>query len=401
MYFSIMQVTTALRKIIALVKKIRVVQGGQGAGKTIAILMLLINHASSNAGKEIIIASAELTKMRLTVIKDFVKVMKAFGIYSDARFISGTLYRFPNGSFIKFIGLDKEDVGKGFRGDVLYINEADKIGFETYREIASRFKNIYIDFNPNAKFWVHDELITRDDCDFITLTFQDNEFLAQEEKDEILLYFEKGYGFKYDGREPSEYPEPISKYWANKWRVYGLGEVGILEGAVFENWEQIDEIPAEAKLAGAGVDFGFVNPAAWILVYKLDGHYYFDQLIYETKLTNQDMAEMVIANNFESALAYADSAEPKSIAEIRRLGVNIHPCDNKHDLINFAVKVLNQDTFYVTKRSVETIDELLGYVWDKDSKGVPTGKPKKHNDHAMNALCYFVATEGKYAGVYR
>ena len=137
------------------------------------------------------------------------------------------------------------------------------------------------------------------------------------------------------------------------------------------------------------------------MVYKLDGRYYFDELIYETKLSNQDLAEMVMAEGHRTALAYADSAEPKSIAEIRKLGVNIHPCDDKKDLINYAVKILNNDTFYVTSRSTNIIAELLGYVWDKDSKGTPTGKPKKHNDHAMNAICYFVATEGKYSGVYR
>lgn len=396
-----MKPTTALRKIAELRKKIRCIQGGQGAGKTISILMLLINHASSVAGKEIIIGSAELTKMRLTVIKDFIKVMKGFGIYSDNRFVNGTLYRFPNGSFIKFVGLDKEDIGKGLRGDVFYLNEADKVNFETYREIASRFKHIYIDYNPNAKFWAHDELIPRADCDYLNLTFLDNEFLDQSEVDEILYYFEKGYGIKWAGQQPKDYPEPISKYWANKWRVYGLGEVGIIEGAVFENWEVVDEIPKEAELLGGGVDFGYVNPAAAVLVYKLNDQYIFDELIYETKLSNADMAEMIIANGYERELWYADSAEPKSIAEIKKMGVKIHPCDGKMDLINYAVKIINNKPFYITKRSTNIIREAQGYVWDTDSQGTPTGKPRKKDDHAMNAMCYFVATEGKYDGKYR
>jgi len=397
-----MNPTTALRKIAKLKKKIRVIQGGQGAGKTIGILIVIINHLSGNANKEAIIASAELTKMRLTVIKDFVKVMKSFGIYSESNFVAGTLYRFPNGSFVKFVGLDKDDIGKGFRGDVFYLNEGDKVNFETYREIASRFKHIYIDFNPNAKFWVHDEVMPRADCDYLNLTFQDNEYLDQGEIDEILLYFEKGYGIKWNPSiQPSDYPEPVSKYWANKWRVYGLGEIGILDGAVFENWETIEEFPSEAKLLGGGIDFGFVNPAAGILVYKWNDHYVFDELIYETKLSNQDMAEMIIVDGKDRELWYADNAEPKSISEIKKLGVNIHPCDGKTDLINYAVKILNNKPFYVTKRSINIINELHGYIWDTDSKGVPTGKPRKKDDHAMNAMCYFVASEGKYDGIYR
>ena len=202
-----MQQTTALRKIAALRKKIKVIQGGQGAGKTIAILILIANHASANPNKEIIIASSELTKMRLTVIKDFVKIMRSFGIYEDRRFLAGTMYRFPNGSFIKFIGLDKEDVGKGLRSDVFYLNEGNKVPFESYREIASRAGQIYIDFNPNQNFWVHEELLDREDCDFLKLTFQDNEFLSPEERGEILRYYSKGY---------NDEGEIINKYWANR-----------------------------------------------------------------------------------------------------------------------------------------------------------------------------------------
>ncbi len=387
-----MKQTTALRKIASLDKKIRVIQGGQGAGKTIAILILLINHASGSAGKEIIIASAELTKMRLTVIKDFVKVMKSFGIYNEHRFIAGTLYRFPNGSFVKFVGLDKEDVGKGFRGDVFYLNEGDKVGFETYREIASRFKNIYIDFNPNARFWVHDEVVKRRDCDFITLTYKDNEYLDQGEIDEINYYYERGYN--EDGTEKS-------RYWANKWRVYGLGEIGILEGAVFEDWDKVPVIPEEAKLLGYGLDFGYVAPSALIAVYKLDDKYYLDEVIYEDKLSNQDIAEMMEALEIGREIIYADYAEPKSIEEIRRYGINIHPCESKVDIRPFGIKKLNNDTFYVTESSTNLINELLTLIWDVDKKGIHTGKPRKGNDHACDAIIYFIGTEGKYDGTYR
>lgn len=125
--------TTALRKISALKKKIKVIRGGQGSAKTISILILLINHAARTPDREILIISSELTKMRLTVIKDFVKMMKAIGIFSEHRFIAGTLYRFPNGSFIKFIGLDKDDVGKGLRSDIAYFNEVNKCDKESYR----------------------------------------------------------------------------------------------------------------------------------------------------------------------------------------------------------------------------------------------------------------------------
>lgn len=402
LFIFTMQSTTALRKITSLRKKIRGIQGGQGAGKTIAIMMLIINHASSNSNKECYVISAELTKMRDTVIKDTIKILQAFDIsckclgidYGQPKII------FPNGSFIRFIGMDKDDIGKGLRSDVVFVNEANKISFEAYREATSRAKNIYIDFNPNSSFWFHEQVQIRHDCDFIKLTFQDNEFLPKEEREEILMYYKLGYGIDYDPKAKILL-EPISKYWANKWRVYGLGEIGILDGAVFEKWEIIDEIPQDARVIGGGVDFGYVNPAAWEMGYKWNGNWIFDQIVYETHLSNRDLADMCIAEGFENEVHYADSAEPKSIAEIRDYGVNIHPCDDKRDLVNYGVQLLNYDTFYITRRSVETIAEAQGYIWDKDKNGMPTGKPKKHNDHAMNAICYLVGTEGKYSGTYR
>ncbi len=386
-----MKQTTSLKKILKLRKKIRMVQGGQGAGKTIAILIILINHASGNPNKEIIIASKELTKMRLTVIKDFKKVMRAFGIYDDNRFLGDTLYNFPNGSFIKFIGLDKDDVGKGLRSDVVYVNEANKVDFETYRQLTSRTNNIYIDFNPDEKFWAHEHVQIRKDCDYVNLTFLDNEFLGQSEREEILLNKELGY--HPDGSIKS-------KYWANRWRIYGLGEIGILDGAVYEDWEVVKAIPDKAELLGCGVDFGYSVPAAWVAVYKFNGHYYFDQIIYEAKLTNQDLGEMAIASGMQNAITYADNAEPKSIDEIYKMGIDIRPCVGKTDLVNFAVKKMNLKTFYVTEASVDLIEEFQKYIWDTDKTGKTLTKPRKKDDHAMNAVQYFIGSEGKHDGSY-
>ncbi len=257
------QKTIALQKISSLKKRIKIIRGGQGAGKTISILILLINHALRKPDREILILSSELTKMRLTVIKDFVKIMRLIGIYEESKFLAGTLYKFSNGSFIKFIGLDKSDVGKGLRSDVAYFNEVNKIDFESYRQVASRAGQVFADYNPDAEFYIDTDVIGRDDCDFLQLTFMDNELLSESERDEILQYKEKGY-FK-DGTIKNT-------YWANLWNVYGLGNIGNLQGVVFSNWKQIDQLPSEARLVGIGLDFGYsVDPTAIIEVYNYNG----------------------------------------------------------------------------------------------------------------------------------
>jgi phage terminase large subunit len=381
------QQTTALRKIAALKKPIKVIQGGQGASKTFSILILLIQHAASKPNKEILILSAELTKMRLTVIKDFVKIMQTSGIYQDSRFIAGTLYRFPNGSFIKFIGLDKSDVGKGLRSDVAYFNEVNKIDSETYRQVASRAGKVFADYNPDAEFFIHTEVLGRNDVDYLELTFRDNELLSDRERSEILRYKELGYNGN----------EIINKYWANKWRVYGLGLVGSIDGVVFENWSIIDTLPKEARLLFGGIDFGFATSKfAAVNVYQYNGEYILEELVYATNLTNQDAARLMIERGYKGSLMYCDSAEPKSIEELRRANINAVACDSKQDIKKFAIQKLNTKNFNVLKNSSNLVNELRYYVWDDKS-----GKPKKSDlDHLIDGLLYAIGSDGKYSGNY-
>jgi phage terminase large subunit len=381
------QQTTALRKIAALKKPIKVIQGGQGASKTFSILILLIQHAASKPNKEILILSAELTKMRLTVIKDFVKIMQTSGIYQDSRFIAGTLYRFPNGSFIKFIGLDKSDVGKGLRSDVAYFNEVNKIDSETYRQVASRAGKVFADYNPDAEFFIHTEVLGRNDVDYLELTFRDNELLSERERSEILRYKELGYNGN----------EIINKYWANKWRVYGLGLVGSIDGVVFENWSIIDTLPKESRLLFGGIDFGFATSKfAAVNVYQYNGEYILEELVYATNLTNQDAARLMIERGYKGALMYCDSAEPKSIEELRRANINAVACDSKQDIKKFAIQKLNTKNFNVLKNSSNLVNELRYYVWDDK-----TGKPKKSDlDHLIDGLLYAIGSDGKYSGNY-
>ena len=216
--------TTNLRRIRGLdpSKKIWILQGSQGASKTYSILLLIIDACLKNQ-LDVYIASAELSKMKTTVIKDFKNIMQSLGYFSTKGRWHGTeyIYTFKDTlATVKFLGLDKEDVGKGLRSDIVFVNEANKINFETYRQLTSRAKRVIIDFNPDGYFWAHSEIIDkRTDYDFMRLTFEGNEMLSKEERDEILLYKELGYNADGTIRSP---------YWANIWRVYGRGEVGSL-----------------------------------------------------------------------------------------------------------------------------------------------------------------------------
>ena len=379
------QQTTALRKICSLKKRIRVIRGSQGAGKTISILIVLINHASSKPNREILILSAELTKMRLTVIKDFVKVMRMIGIYRDENFLAGTLYRFPNGSFIKFIGLDKEDVGKGLRSHVAYFNEANKIDKEAYRQVASRAEYVYADYNPDTHFFIDEDVIPRNDCDFLQLTFMDNELLSEAERGEILRYKENGYN--PDGSIKN-------KYWANLWQVYGLGNIGNLQGMVFENWDIVHEIPKEAELIAYGLDWGFSSdPTGLVAVYKWNKDIILHELIYDTNLTNSKLVEKMKALNVDEYVdIIADSSDPKSIQDLSDLGFpNIYGARKGPDSISYGISKMQEYKIWITSTSSNAIKEFRAYKWDTDINGKSTGKPVDRDNHIIDPARYVVS----------
>lgn len=402
-----MQVTTALRKISSLRKRNWVIQGGQGAGKTIAILMILANHASSNPDREIYIASQELTKMRQTVIKDFIKVLKGLGLYDDRRFIGGTFYRFPNGSFIKFLGLDKEDIGKGLRSDVVFVNEANKVPFDTYRELTSRAKRVIVDFNPNNEFWVHTEVLNRPDTDHLILTFLDNEFLSKEERNEILLNKERAYHDpnleNYDVEHNVK-----SKYWQNKWHIYGLGKTGSNPNRIF-TWDEIPDIeyhkiPAKKYYAS---DWGVVDPWGVLEAKYHDGCLYLHELNYASenlimagltpteRLQVQAREEGLISWIFERigvdkrAEIACDNNRPLKVIALREAGYDYAFMTVKFQgSIIDGIDLLQKLKVYYTASSKNIKFEQENYARKVDRYGINLDEPEDVNNHLIDPARY-------------
>ena len=364
--------TTAINKILNLKKRKKVIQGGTSAGKTFGILPILIDKAAKNALTEISIVSESIPHLRRGAMKDFLKIMKMTNRYVDAHWNRTLLtYNFANGSYIEFFSVDDESKVRGARRNILYVNEANNITWDTFHQLMIRTnKDIYIDFNPTMEFWAHTELVGHDDVDFIILNYKDNDALDQSIVREIESAKEKA---------------KTSKYWDNWWRVYGLGEVGSLEGVVFSNWSIIDTIPKEAKLIGLGLDFGYTNdPTAAIEVYNWNGKRIVNEIVYEAGLLNNHIASKLPKN----IIVYADSSEPKSIEEIRRYGIQIKGVTKGKDSIIFGIQAMQGQEYLVTKNSTNLIKELRGYIWDSDKTGNRLNKPVDFNNHAIDALRY-------------
>lgn len=367
-----LQRTTAINKILALKRRIKIIQGGTSAGKTFGIIPILIDKATKQSNLEISVVAESIPHLRRGALKDFLKIMKWTNRYFDNRFNKSLLrYEFANGSVMEFFSADDSSKLRGARRDILYVNECNNITFESYNELSIRTKReVFLDFNPANEFWVHTELKDEHDSDFLILTYKDNEALDQSIVEQI---------------EKNKAKITTSSYWANWWRVYGLGEIGMLEGVVFSNYKIIDTIPKEAKLLGIGLDFGYTNdPTSIIEVYNYNGQRIANELVYQTGLLNSDIAKLLPKN----VVVYADSSEPKSIDEIRRYGITIKGVTKGRDSINYGIDIMQSQSYLVTSNSVNLIKEFRSYCWDTDKTGKQLNKPQGKNDHAIDALRY-------------
>ncbi|MCA9348373.1 phage terminase large subunit, partial [Candidatus Saccharibacteria bacterium] len=298
--------TTAYYRIAELTERLRVIQGGTSGGKTIAIIILLLEYATKNPGKLITIAAANYPHLRRGAMRDFKNILDENNLWSYYKIEQNkaeSTFRLYNGATIEFVALN-EFTARGARRDVLFVNEANLISFEAFQQLEIRTKEfIFIDYNPTSEFWAHTELIQkRDDTDFIICTYKDNEALDEN----IIKAIEQ---------------RKDNKNW---WRVYGLGEIGELEGLIYSGWQMVTEIPDSAELLGYGLDFGYTNdPTAIVAVYKQGENLILDEICYQAGMFNDDISKVIKEANLDKVLGVGDSSEPKSIDEIARAGCTI------------------------------------------------------------------------------
>jgi len=383
------QRTTVINKILKLNRFVKGVQGGTSAGKTFGILPVLIDIAIKNPLTEISVVAESIPHLKRGAMKDFKKIMISTGRYFDNRWnASDFIYKFANGSQIEFFSADNDSKLRGARRDYLYMNEANNMTFHAYTELASRTKQgVYLDWNPVNEFWFHTELMNDSDVDFLKVNYLDNEACPESALNFILKAKEKA---------------KTSDYWANWYNVYGLGEIGNLQGVVFDNWESIDNVPNESKLLAYGMDFGFTNdPTTLTAIYQYNGAYIFDELIYQTGLTNNDIHNLMKSKEIRTNVSiYADSAEPKTIKELSRAGWRINGATKGKDSVIFGISKMQENRFKVTKNSVNLIKELRSYTWDKDRDGKQLNKPIDAFNHAIDGIRYYFTTINKNKGVY-
>jgi phage terminase large subunit len=350
-------------------KKIRIAQGGTSASKTISILLWLINLCQSDTKPTLTsVVSESIPHLKRGAIRDFRNIMIAHGYWKDGLWnATDSIYTFETGSKMEFFSTDNGDKLRGARRDRLFMNEANNCTLDAFDQLEVRTKEfVYLDYNPTNEFWLFTEVIpNRDDWEKVILTYKDNEALSPE----IVASIEQ---------------RKNRKGW---WQVYGEGQLGEVEGKIYKDWSIIDEIPHEARLERRGLDFGYTNdPTAIVDIYYYNGGYIVDEACYQKGMSNKEIVDVI--KNLEQVLIIADSAEPKSIDEIRLYGINIMPAVKGSGSINQGIQYVQQQRISVTKRSGNLIKEYRNYLWATDKLGKILNEPDGGLDHALDALRY-------------
>ena len=367
-------------------KKIIIEQGGTRSGKTYNILIWIIfYYAPHNRKKIITICRKTYPALRATVMRDFFEILRNQDMYRDHFHNKSSSEYILYDCLVEFISLDMPQKIRGRKRDLLFINEANDLAYEDWQQLIFRTTGrIIIDYNPSDEFhWIYEKVKTREDADFFITTYKDNPFLEKSIKQEIerLRHTDKNY-----------------------WRIYGEGLVGAGKSLIF-NFTPIDNVPREAIFLSYGMDFGYTNdPTTLLEVYKQDDNLYFNELIYQTGMTNRDIGNMLQNLNINSrAEIYADSSEPKSIDEIRTMGFNIRPATKGRDSVNIGIDMLKRYNLYITKTSHNTIKEFKHYKWKEDKSGNVLNQPLDMYNHTTDAIRYATYTKlsrpnfGKYA----
>lgn len=347
-------------------------QGGTSSGKTYSIIQILFVLAAAET-LVITVVGQDMPNLKAGALRDAIKIHKTSKVFMRSvknYNKTDSIFEFHNQSIIEFKSYSDAQDAKSGKRDYLFVNEANGIKWDVYSELALRTsKRVYIDYNPNHEFWVHENLIGREGVQLIISDHRHNPFADEHIHKKI---------------------EALKNVDLELWKVYARGLTGKIKGLVFNNWFVCEGIPPDAKLLAAGLDFGFTNDeTGCLLVYRQNGELWVDEVLYETGLTNTDLAKRLKAAGIsKNTEIIADSAEPKTIEELKRMGWYITPAKKGADSIVHSIDILKRFKINVTRASVNLRKELGKYKWKVNRTGKTTNQPIDACNHLIDPLRY-------------
>lgn len=380
-------------------ERYQVYYGGAGSGKSHFLATSLVMKLFQKK-QTLLIVRQTFSSIRDSVFAEIIAALSRMSLLPYVKISKATLgIQFPNGSRIIFKGADDENKLLSISGiDLVWVEEASEITKDLFNQLELRLRGgsdkklFYLSFNPiSAMHWLKEEFFDnpKDDSLVCHTTYLDNRFLDDEYIANLLDMKE---------RNPQKY------------EVYALGKWGTTGKKVYENWSvqhfDYHTLIQENHRAKAifGMDFGYVTDATTLVCSLLDLEnrklYIFDEM-YEHGLLNNQIAEQVKAKGYAKEIITADSAEQKSIAELKGYGLSrIKPARKGPDSIMNGIQFLQQFEIIVHPTCIHTIDELENYAFRKDkATGKYINKPEDNNNHILDALRYSLEAFSKRSGV--
>ena len=349
-------------------KKLIVAQGGSRSGKTVNILIWWIQKLLQEEKKTLSIFRKTLPSLKNSVLKDLVDVLEMFEIFDPSKWHKQEgWYELPNGSIINWASCDEPQKLRGSRRDYLYCNEANELSLEDWRQLIMRTEGmVTLDLNPSEiNCWVY-QLEERDDCYYFKTTWRDNPFIPQSLVDEI---------------------ERLKDTDENYYRIYSLGERGIPTTLVFNKWNEIDDIPQDAKFLARGCDFGFNSPTAIIEVYKREEELFFKEILYVKSQIMGDIIYKLEQLGIEKTdEMFCDSALPQNIEELKKARFNAK--STKKNSILHGLDLIKRHKIFITRDSKNLLNEFQSYKWKTDRDGNSLDAPEDDNNHGIDSIRY-------------
>jgi phage terminase large subunit len=347
-------------------------EGGTRSSKSYSLAQLMVVIAMTES-KEITVVSGSLPHLKRGAMKDILDVMMTWGIYNEKNHNkTDQIIKFPKtGSRIEFFGTDEAAKLRGPGRDILWCNEMDIIPNASYKQLALRTrKTIFGDWNPADQFNYVYDLADNPKNKKIHSTYLNNlNFLPKEQIDEVESY-----------READE----------NFWKVFGLGLRGTSTETIYTHWKVIDHFP-DCDRVVYGLDFGFNHPNVLTKVGIMDERLYVEEMIYESKLTTDDLCYAIKALGLNNShKIYCDSARPDTIEEMNRAGLW---AVSSNKSVWDGIQFVKSKPLYITKNSINLLKEIKSYKWMKDKNDIVQEQPVKFKDDGMDSMRYAAFTE--------
>ena len=353
-------------------QRIKIFQGGSRSGKSWALMQYCI-YLITTESKPITISIVRKTlpALKRSVLRDFNIIAKSLGVYYMGEFNKTELVFNYNGHTIEFFSADDAQKIRGSTRDVLWCEECNELNIEDFRQLSMRTKReILMSFNPSDPVHFIYDLCERDDADLFISTYRDNKFIAPEVKKEL---------------------ERLKKRDPDFWRVYGEGQRAVFsQRQIFRDWNYIDESEMPDELDWfLGCDFGYTNdPTAICLIAKKNDKVFVKEVLYKTGMTNRDIANHLKSLGLEDLLMYCDSAEPKSVEELKQMGILAKGAIKGAGSVSAGLSLMREFDFYVSNKATNVKSEQMKYVWEELKDGTIINKARDRDNHAMDCLRY-------------